>query len=375
MTDHDDEEFINFYDDSLDIEEDDFQESIGQNDPIGSSDSEHLPKKRSRTLPFLFIIMFLGGSGFCYYHFFMKEKFAYDVPVIRVEPGVLENAQLNSEVLSKSIEQKDTDFGVDVAETHDSDQQNLDDKSQISVFAEDLYESQTFDQKNVSITESSENQSIITPLPSFEEIQNTTLLSIEEDFPSHSDDAADKNIDDTANTGKLEIPESILQNNKPAVQSESQDITVEPSQGSESVDLVESEDIFVEELVPVPPPSENTNSNESQSIRIITPTRPKDAEVKQHEQATKPAVQIKPKAIETQKAKPTVSAKNTEKSDKNQWVIKAVLPGQAVIHDKLSGETRSVEIGDFVKTIGTIKSIKKVSNKWVVTGSLVEITQ
>lgn len=57
------------------------------------------------------------------------------------------------------------------------------------------------------------------------------------------------------------------------------------------------------------------------------------------------------------------------KKIKVQWIIKAVLPEKAVIHDPNTGETRFVEVGDVVPPIGRIASIEKPSTRWVITGA------
>ncbi len=57
------------------------------------------------------------------------------------------------------------------------------------------------------------------------------------------------------------------------------------------------------------------------------------------------------------------------------WVIKGAQPNRAVIYDKISGETKNVEVGNFIRGIGRIKFIKKIDGKWRISGSQSTVKQ
>lgn len=72
----------------------------------------------------------------------------------------------------------------------------------------------------------------------------------------------------------------------------------------------------------------------------------------------------------TKTEKSIIVPKETSVSlNKPVWKIKGASPQRAVIYNKESGETRSVEPGNNVKGLGRIKSIRKENGKWVVIGT------
>lgn len=52
-----------------------------------------------------------------------------------------------------------------------------------------------------------------------------------------------------------------------------------------------------------------------------------------------------------------------------QWEIRGIQPNSAIIHDKKTGETRTVEPGNTIKGIGRVKAIKKQNGLWTVIGT------
>ncbi len=73
--------------------------------------------------------------------------------------------------------------------------------------------------------------------------------------------------------------------------------------------------------------------------------------------------------ISTQKIVETV------KAYKPVWSIRAVQPGRAVIHEKKTGEMKSIEVGDTVTGLGRIKSIDNKHGQWVIKGTSGTITR
>tara|TARA_B100001989_G_C24522013_1_gene456401 strand:- start:345 stop:1625 length:1281 start_codon:yes stop_codon:yes gene_type:complete len=91
--------------------------------------------------------------------------------------------------------------------------------------------------------------------------------------------------------------------------------------------------------------------------------------------AEKPAPAQAPAQKEKSKPeeKSTVVKKYTYKA--SDWVLRSAQTGRAVIYNKRSGETKSVEVGYFVSGLGKIESISKVSGKWIVKGTMGSVTQ
>ncbi len=71
--------------------------------------------------------------------------------------------------------------------------------------------------------------------------------------------------------------------------------------------------------------------------------------------------------------KPTVKPKKV--LPKASWSMKSAQPGRAVLRDRNTGETRSVEINNIINGLGRIKSIQKVNGKWLVKGTLGSVHQ
>lgn len=77
----------------------------------------------------------------------------------------------------------------------------------------------------------------------------------------------------------------------------------------------------------------------------------------------------------SQHKKPSKSAVTIAPQKTPVWIIKGAQPNRAVIYDKISGETKNVEVGNFVRGIGRIKFIKKIDGKWRISGSQSTVKQ
>lgn len=352
---NDDEELFDFYDDSLDLDaEENIDESIGfQEQPVGSSDSGDVQKKRS-SLGFLTVIVLaLGGGGYAFYEFYLKDNAPANIPIVKLDAAFLKDKG------SSESAAEDLSLVSDPVSTA------INDGSEISVFAEDLYEGTAIQVENPDASETT--PSVITPLPSLDQIKDVELANIEDinlPITPKADDAEEhisEIIDDVAQSVELK-EEDILPKTETVLEDRSDIVEVDSA-------AVIQEEVFIDELTAIPPSLNDENVKDApekeSEIRIITP-KSKSVSVPETVSAKKAAP--RPKAAE----KPV--AVRVE-PDKNQWVIKAILPGKAVIHNSVSGETRSVEVGDSISFIGRINSIKKINNKWVVTGSNGKIYQ
>lgn len=389
---HDEEELYEFYDDSLDIEDEHNDESVGfEDEPIGSSDSGIRAKKKS-PFGFIALLAIIGVGGYGAYAFYLKDNSPLNIPIVQLDSAFFDDGSANQDpdtenpaLLNQPAPAQDI-ISHDISQNEDTD---------ISVFAEDLYEGTA---KVIETPAVEEVAPVITPLPALEELQDTQLVSIEEtlDSPEIKDisdviahaDLEDADINLVEEDLLLKTEDSFIDDvDKP-------DTSTALNKNADGIkpDAALQKEVFIEEIVAIPPP-ETSKASVKNEIRIITPKSKSSVPAEKIDTPQEPIAA--PKKIEPQaKAKIPSQAKNQvvkpepkqvkvggehqAKADKpveSQWVIKAILPGKAVVHDTVSGETRSVEIGDSINPIGRINSIKKINNKWVVIGSKGRVTQ
>ncbi len=185
---------------------------------------------------------------------------------------------------------------------------------------------------------SEEKQVILTPLPdNISDIQLPPLVVSENQAPPSKDEESILAPPTAADIEKSP-PEHPIQE---------QDIL---SRTEEVIDVKEKE------LDHVKDDATQTKIDDSAApLKIV-----EDAHKKQ---VQKPA--IKEKIIDTNE----ILTKSATATDKVIWKIKGASPQSAVIYNKSSGETRSIEPGNTVKGLGRIKSISKENGKWVVIGT------
>ncbi len=346
MTDNEDE-LYDFYveeEDGFDTQEDLYEEEpIGHNEePVGSSDSGNRSKSGFN---FFFVIVFVAliAGGFILYQKYGHPRDTPSIPIVKLDtaPPSVDNSSQND------LLQPETAQTTHLNDTHDTSQNLVTQETEISVFAEDLYKDA---QDRQDVQESQENESILTPLPSLAEIQDVNISPVKTDLDSAALDI------------EAEKPLLIAENAKPDESAHESDKITDSDAPTAPMPALEKE-VYIPEVSAVPPPSEQNKSTSSHGIRIITPK-------------SKPAKNIVQRNS-TKKVEAPVKEKKPDniKTVTHQWVIKAILPGKAVIHDKVSGETRSVEIGDHVPSVGKILSIRKVNGKWLITGSKYRIIQ
>lgn len=350
MVHDDDEEFFDFYEDSFEQEEDEFEESVSSIEQTGSSDSGVSEKSKKGNYSLFMFLGFILFSCMGLYWFYFSNISDTEIPVIRVGSDTFASVALGS---GSRKHESESSFPTD----QKSD--NSKDTKHISVFAEDLYKDNMF-VTDENTEQKSKDIGILTPMPKIDVLKNTSLS----DLDNSTVDQEGSNLEDEIfSSDRSDLEGKISDNQELSISSP----TYESSP--------ETEEIFVEQLVAVPPPEEDITS-EQKKIRIITPNS-KAISAQGLKIVDSHSIKADTKALDLkQKEHSRVIEKEiSSKTVKYQWVIKAILPGQAVIHNKINGETRSVEVGDRIGYVGAIKSIKKLGEKWVIYGSEHNISQ
>lgn len=130
-----------------------------------------------------------------------------------------------------------------------------------------------------------------------------------------------------------------------------------------------------------PIPNDTLQTPKITSVSIPTPLEQNSVQEILTEDITASPPPSPKKIIKTAIEKDGVLIKDTPPIPKNKikrhavWVIRAAQPGKAVIYDKNSKETKSIEINDMLNGIGRIKSIQLENGKWLILGTSGKIQQ
>ncbi len=279
--------------------------SYQDEEPASFEEPHDQVNKKKESSRFLLPIFLIGILGSGYYYYSSSTKKIDLPPIVN-----LELPQADAPPLATSENDPPKDFSIELPEQQ-SNAQNPEEK-----------------------------QVILTPLPdNTSNIQLPPLVVNENQEPSNKDEES-----------ILPPIASDIEKSPSAAPIEEQDIL---SRTEEVIDVKEEEE---EKLTHVQDGTTKTKTDDSADPLKLD----EDAHQKQ---VQKPA--IKEKISDTNE----VVTKPPSITDKIVWKIKGASPQSAVIYNKNSGETRSIEPGNTVKGLGRIKSIGKENGKWVVIGT------
>ncbi len=218
-----------------------------------------------------------------------------------------------------------------------------------------------------SAPEQDVSTSPLIPLPDETQIQNAVLANL--DIESETEDATIAETDMQLSSEGTQQITDILKDSP---------IENAPLKNPEESLIDEEALLSITDKQPVKDdvreynPEPDTAPNEVvQPPKSVTPQNQEAQSEIESEALVAPAPQdTRTTATTAADAKPT---KNTEASKPSEpsiiWTIKAAQPGKAVIYDRASGATKSIEIDDFVPSLGRILSISNASGTWVIKGS------
>lgn len=338
----------------------------------------------------LLLVVIGGGGGGAYYFMASQQQPGTDVSYPPVVQNVMPEDN-NNQALSE-IDETPTDSGtietVDVNPIANTDE--APETAATDPFGNAVQQTSAPDNNDPGV---------LTPMPEVSDIKDTELASLDDEateiapspFSDESPLSAIPAIDDEtllspeekdavvevdspfgdSATPEMEIP--VLESIDPAPAN----VTI-TEEIQESPVIALEEDIMLEKTEiehknPQPEP-------EKAPEKVVMAPKAPETKTKEVELAPKTpekVVEVAPEPVKEPKAAPVKTAKETQtkpekpvwKYKASDWILRSAQNGQAVIYNKRSRETKSVETGYTVSGIGRISSISKVNGKWVVKGS------
>lgn len=278
-------------------------------------------KQRSRLVPFV-LILIISGTAWYYYK---KTTLEPEKPTPIVS--------LDSDTLTNSFEKKDAMFS----------------KEAISTEMISNIESEETNKKNLT---KSITTPVLTPFPSDIADRDITLPSLEQSKENSPDLLIGRSPAE-----KIDVTEE-----KPPL------VAIEDKILSKTEEKLSIQPTKIEDEDTNQPKISAPKVNKQPPTRGIDANLSSDTLEKSEEKAVTPKIIIK----ETQKIK----KENLQpKESTPQWVIRGAKPQVAVLYDKKTGDTQTVEVGNTIKGIGRVKSIHIENKKWVVKGTISTVTQ
>ncbi|MDH5722441.1 MAG: hypothetical protein OEY94_03850 [Alphaproteobacteria bacterium] len=383
-----DEEDENFSDDNTNIEDENLEPS---------------PKKRKSSggSKMILILLIVGGAGGGAYFYTLSSEQSTDVSY----PPVVQN-----------VMPEDTQNALDKTTNPDTESITAQPDNNIA------QEIPAFDANPADpiadIPAINNDPGVLTPMPDAAAIENTTLAQLEPTIPTEEpfsdtvspfDDipSVSENDTPTPDVPSIELGSETL-NETVAVQdspsegliSLEEDVMLEKTEIEHSAlptDLKEENTKTVKEtnitpaidtpvkqdeqapIVPAPtveaPTQIDSDTTQKVSEEKIIEVPPEPAAMKEPVKETVKPQQTVVSSEKVTKSEPENTQKPVSKYKATDWALRSAQNGSAVLYNKKSGETKSVETGYFVPGIGRITSISKINGKWVVKGSIGSVSQ
>lgn len=336
-------------------DEDDVADSLAESEG-GTSEQKRDKSRRRKIFPSLFLVLVAGASSAgLYYYFQSSETLHSDVPIVHINSPSLpaDHSSLSSEQeqalqpLSAPVNNE-----LNVVPRNDTE-----DHSDDAIMKNDT-----------------DNQEILTPLPEYTDNADINLPSLDvvvasSDIEEHIGEPASISVqrpdipeieneflDEENLFQKTEVVPQVSQHEVPAatdtINNDSTDIGNSGHDDAEPTGVV---DIVAESVSDAAAPEITSYSEENSA-----PLAHHSAEITEKE---KSASFEKPNA-EANKKK-TARVAEIRKPD---WKIKAAQNGKAVVRDSVSGETRSVEVGQNLPGLGRVIRIDKINGRWTIVG-------
>ena len=335
--------------------------------PPPNTENQKPAKKRSSS-GLLLLILVIAGGGAGGYYYLSQNSGNIDKPIVRLDTDInsAEQSPANDASSQNALQ---NDFGIPTP---------LEDAAMQGGGA--IPESTDTSQKP-SITEAP----VLTPFPDNIEESTVELAPLDEPVTNAentipADDVTNIEGSPAANTAVTadspisaedeKLPVALEENEllskteqAPSLAATSSDTPPMPTaQDTMKGNVISEATSLVQEGAGESPVTDNTTSISTEKIE----NQPAMTEKNTISPSTKP----KPvAAVKEQVKQPKVQEKAPE------WEIRGANPQSAVLYEKNSGETRTVEPGDTVKGLGKITKIAKESGLWVVTGTQNKVNQ
>lgn len=328
------------------LPQDDMPKSSASTD-ISENPPSATKKKTSRNLALLLLLL-AGGSGAGYYFLNMNTA-SKAPPVVRLD---------TQETALSPVPQSDND--ADLFET--AIPTPVENPSEVPANADTPAPA-----PQITIQE----QPVLTPLP--DNIEDSAVELAPLDEPEQNDDA----------TSNQNSPQPVNTSENPFTSDQATDVTNEAKadlseeEGTLLSKTEEAPRLKADEIVddmPSPAIEESIAAPATIDSPETAPKNPPTLETAAPKEAAQPApvipekkTMIQEKQAQVKEASPQVKLP--------EWEIRGANPQSAVLYEKNSGETRTVEPGDSVRGLGKIKAIAKENGLWVVTGTHNKVKQ
>ena len=330
----------------------------GEDNNPSSSD---MPPHKKSAKPALLLLLLLGSGGLGAYYYLSTQASQKTTPIVKLDTARLSDDENDGSPIMAS----DTDVDIDQA---------------VISIDEDV------PQNNVTQNQQPIDDSVLTPMPTAAEESNIVLAPLDmTDAIGMDIEAAtspDSSLTENIVISTPEIQEPNTDTEIPALSLQEQQLlskteetlsafsASEPSENSietNNIDTLKNDtsslDLPAAQANPLPDSSEPEERVEK--ITKIKQETKKDQEINKAAKLTEKSATVTAPPVPDNKVPPP----------EPQWEIRGANPQAAVLYDKTSKETRTVEPGNTVKGLGRIKSIHKKDGKWVVAGTSGNVTQ
>jgi len=324
------------------------------------------PAKKRSSSGLLLLILVIAGGGAGGYYYLSQNSNNIDKPIVCLDSNI------------NSADQNTTD--------NQSSQSALQNDLGIPTPSEDaaMQGGGALQNDGPLQTSSKTETPVLTPFPENIEESTVELAPLDEsiaDTETVTDDVmADNETDSITSIAVTDSSSASVESEKPPVALEEDDLLSKteqaPSPATNQVDTPptptatsSTENDAVSEAVSLTERSPD-ESSVMDSAASISNKKIENTPAVAEKNTVSPATKPKPEAtVKEQVKQPVIQEKAPE------WEIRGANPQSAVLYEKNSGETRTVEPGDSVKGLGKITKIAKENGLWVVTGTQNKVKQ
>ena len=331
------------------------QTDLPEDHPI--SEPAKQPKKKRSSAGLLLLIAIIGGGGAGGYYFLSQNSNSPDKPIVRLDTNIDSGSQNQNDSMAT---QTDVQGNMGIPTPAEDAQMQ----------GGGAIESPQSSEQGVSSSETP----VLTPFPENLEESTVELAPLDEAETDSEVISGTVNNAETINveTPQDDIEEAGIQDKNAPIALEEDDLLskteLPPSQTKENpAETTEP----VTQSIPDVKESPDPNDSPAQTDAAVTSTPNTEKAASESPKDIAVAAEKKKTAatVKEQVKQPAVKEKAPE------WEIRGANPQSAVLYEKNSGETRTVEPGDFVKGLGKITKIDKEKGLWVVTGTQNKVNQ
>ena len=330
------------------------QTDLPEDHPI--SEPAKQPKKKRSSAGLLLLIAIIAGGGAGGYYFLSQNSNSPDKPIVRLDTNIDSGSQNQNDSMAT---QTDVQGNMGIPTPAEDAQM------QGGGAIKDAHSERSA---------SSSETPVLTPFPENIEESTVELAPLDEPETDSEVMSGTADIAETINveTTQDDIEEAGIQDENTPIALEEDDLLskteLPPSQTKENP--TETTEPVIQSIPDVKEVPDSSDSPVQTDTAVTsTPNTEKATSESPKDIAVATAKKKSDSTVKEQVKQPVVKEKAPE------WEIRGANPQSAVLYEKNSGETRTVEPGDFVKGLGKITKIDKEKGLWVVTGTQNKVNQ